>query len=72
HERLHHPIAIDDEMLSRTVSIGVAAGIPGDESTSDLLRRVDQATRSAKAAGGNNVATFRPEMSTIDTIRNDI
>lgn len=72
HGRVHQQIPIDGEMLSRTVSIGVAAGLPGDETTSDLLRRVDQATRSAKASGGNNVATFRPEMSTTDMIRNDI
>ncbi|ETB45434.1 EAL domain-containing protein [Mycobacterium avium subsp. hominissuis] len=72
HGLLHQQVEIDHEMLSRTVSIGVAAGAPGDETTSDLLRRVDQATRSAKSSGGNNVATFRPEMSTTDTIRNDI
>lgn len=72
YDRVHLPIRIDGEMLSRTVSIGVASGLPGDETTSDLLRRVDQATRSAKASGGNNVTTFRPEMSTTDMIRNDI
>ncbi|AOS92526.1 putative bifunctional diguanylate cyclase/phosphodiesterase [Mycobacterium intracellulare] len=72
HGRVHRQIAIDGEMLSRTVSLGVATGLPGQESTSDLLRRVDQATRSAKSSGGNKVATFSPEMSTTDTIRNDI
>jgi EAL domain-containing protein (putative c-di-GMP-specific phosphodiesterase class I) len=50
----------------------VAAGLPGHDSTSDLLRRVDQATRSAKGSGGNKVATFSPEMSRTNTIRNDI
>lgn len=72
HNRVHRQVAIDGEMLSRTVSIGVAASMPGHESTSDLLRRVDQATRSAKGSGGNKVATFSPEMSTTDMIRNDI
>lgn len=72
HTRVHQQVAIDGEMLSRTVSIGVAAGIPGRESTSDLLRRVDQATRSAKSSGGNKVTTFNPEMSTTDMISNDI
>lgn len=72
HERVHRQVAIGDEMLSRTVSIGVATGLPGDETTSDLLRRVDQATRSAKGSGGNTVATFNPEMSTTDLLRNDI
>lgn len=72
HGRVHRQIAIDGEMLSRTVSLGVATGLPGQDSTSDLLRRVDQATRSAKGSGGNKVATFSPEMSTTDMIRNDI
>ncbi|WP_136245047.1 putative bifunctional diguanylate cyclase/phosphodiesterase [Mycobacterium intracellulare] len=72
HTRVHRQVAIDGEILSRTVSIGVAAGIPGRESTSDLLRRVDQATRSAKSSGGNKVTTFNPEMSTTDMISNDI
>ncbi len=72
HGRVHRQIAIDGEMLSRTVSLGVATGLPGHDSTSDLLRRVDQATRSAKGSGGDKVATFSPVMSTTDMIRNDI
>ncbi|OBB97845.1 bifunctional diguanylate cyclase/phosphodiesterase [Mycobacterium sp. 852002-40037_SCH5390672] len=72
HGRVHRQIAIDGEMISRTVSLGVATGLPGHESTSDLLRRVDQATRSAKGSGGDKVATFSPVMSTTDMIRNDI
>ncbi len=72
HDRVHKQVVIDGEMLTRTVSIGVAAGLPGRDSTSDLLRRVDQATRSAKSFGGNKVATFSPEMSQTNKIRNDI
>ncbi len=72
YRRVHRQVAIDGEMLSRTVSIGFAAGRPGHESTSDLLRRVDLATRSAKSSGGNKIATFSPEMSTREMIRNDI
>jgi diguanylate cyclase (GGDEF)-like protein len=72
HSRVHKQVGVDGEMLTRTVSIGVAAGLPGHDSTSDLLRRVDQATRSAKGSGGNKVATFSPEMSRTNTIRNDI
>lgn len=72
HGRVHRQVEIDGEMLSRTVSLGVATALPGHESTSDLLRRVDQATRSAKSSGGNKVATFSPEMSTTEMIRNDI
>jgi diguanylate cyclase (GGDEF)-like protein len=72
HDRVQTQVVIDGEMLTRTVSIGVAAGVPGRDSTSDLLRRVDQATRSAKSTGGSKVATFSPEMSRTNRIRNDI
>lgn len=72
HGRVQRQVMIDGELLSRTVSIGVAEGVPGIDTTSDLLRRVDQATRSAKSAGGSRVITFSPEMSTTDMIRNDI
>jgi diguanylate cyclase (GGDEF)-like protein len=72
HNRVQTQVVIDGEMLTRTVSIGVAAGLPGRDSTSDLLRRVDQATRSAKSSGGSKVVTFSPEMSRTNRIRNDI
>src|SRR6202035_1018952 len=55
HTRVHKQVGVDGEMLTRTVSIGVASGLPGHDSTSDLLRSVDQATRSAKGSGGNKV-----------------
>lgn len=63
---------IDDELLTRTVSIGVTSALPGQDSTSDLLRRVDQALRSAKSSGGDRVVTFSPEMLRTNMIRNDI
>lgn len=72
HDRVRKQVVIDGEMLARTVSIGVASGLPGQHSTSDLLRRVDQALRSAKSSGGDKVATFSPEMSRTNMIRNDI
>jgi len=72
HDRVHKQLVIDGEMLTRTASIGVAAGIPGSDTTSDLLRRVDQATRSAKSSGGNQVATFSPTMSRANVIRDNI
>ncbi len=70
--QVHKQVVIDGEKLTRTVSIGVATGIPGHESTSDFLRRADQATRSAKGSGGAKVAAFSPEMAAKETIRNDI
>ncbi|MBL3261686.1 diguanylate cyclase, partial [Klebsiella pneumoniae] len=36
---LRERVSIDGEMLTRTVSIGVAQGVPGRDTTSDLLRR---------------------------------
>jgi diguanylate cyclase len=71
-DRVHKRVVIDGETLTRTVSIGVAEGLPGRDSTADLLRRVDQAARSAKVSGGNTIATFSPDMSRTNTIRNDI
>ena len=71
-DRVHQQVVIDGEMLARTVSIGVATGVPGNDSTSDLLRRADQATRSAKSSGGAKIAVFNPEMAARETVRNDI
>jgi diguanylate cyclase (GGDEF)-like protein len=65
-------VAIDGEMLMRTVSIGVALGVPGHDTTSDLLRRADQALLTAKNSGGNTVAVFSDDMSLDSAFRNDI
>ena len=65
-------VAIDGEMLTRTVSIGVALGAPGHDTTSDLLRRADQAVLTAKNSGGNKVAVFSDDMSLESEFRNDI
>jgi diguanylate cyclase (GGDEF)-like protein len=69
---LSERVAIDGEMLTRTVSIGVALGVPGRDATSDLLRRADQAVLTAKNSGGNRVAVFSDDMSLENEFRNDI
>jgi diguanylate cyclase (GGDEF)-like protein len=69
---LHKQVAIDGELLARTVSIGVAAGEPGRDSASDLLRRADEATAAAKSSGGSRVAPYNREMSRRYAIRDDI
>ncbi|MDA4110279.1 hypothetical protein MHOL44478_23905 [Mycobacterium holsaticum DSM 44478] len=69
---LHERVAVDGEMLTRTVSVGVAVGIPGRDSTSDLLGRADQAVLNAKSSGGNQVAVFSDEMVLDSEFRNDI
>ncbi|WP_448508612.1 putative bifunctional diguanylate cyclase/phosphodiesterase [Mycolicibacterium thermoresistibile] len=70
--RLQERVAVDGEMLTRTASIGVAQGVPGRDTTSDLLRRADQAVLTAKGAGGNQVALFTDDMALEAEFRNDI
>jgi diguanylate cyclase (GGDEF)-like protein len=69
---LRERVAIDGEMLTRTVSIGVALGVPGRDTTKELLRRADQALMTAKAEGGNRVAAATEEMALESEFRNDI
>jgi diguanylate cyclase (GGDEF)-like protein len=71
-QRVHQQVAVDGETITRTVSIGVAVGVPGSDDASDLLRRGDQAVVSAKSVGGNTVAAFDPEMAEKYAIRTDI
>jgi diguanylate cyclase (GGDEF)-like protein len=71
-QRVHQQVAVDGETITRTVSIGVAVGVPGSDDASDLLRRGDQAVVSAKSVGGNTVAAFNPEMAEKYAIRTDI
>ncbi|MGB2920178.1 MAG: EAL domain-containing protein, partial [Mycobacterium sp.] len=69
---LRERVSIDGEMLTRTVSIGVALGIPGQDTTSDLLRRADQAVLTAKSSGGNTISVFTDDISMENEFRNDI
>jgi diguanylate cyclase (GGDEF)-like protein len=69
---LRERVTVDGEVFTRTASIGVAAGIPGSDTTTDLLRRADRAMLVAKAAGGNHVAVFSDAMSPKSEYRNDI
>jgi EAL domain-containing protein (putative c-di-GMP-specific phosphodiesterase class I) len=69
---LRERVAIDGEMLTRTVSVGVALGVPGRDTTSDLLRRADQAVLTAKSSGGNKIAVFSDDMSLKSELRNDV
>ncbi|BBZ30138.1 bifunctional diguanylate cyclase/phosphodiesterase [Mycolicibacterium madagascariense] len=70
---LHSPEVIAGETLMRTVSIGVAAGEPGSGvSSSDLLRRADQALLTAKKGGGNNAAAFSVDLERAFDLRHDV
>jgi diguanylate cyclase (GGDEF)-like protein len=65
-------VLIGAELVSRTISIGVAVGIPGHDSASGLLRQADQAALMVKRAGGNQVAVFTEDMSLKGAFQNDI
>jgi diguanylate cyclase (GGDEF)-like protein len=72
HSMLVQRVMLGSEMLARTVSIGVAVGTPGLDTTSDLLRKADQAVLTAKNSGGNRVSVFSDDMSLTSELRNDI
>lgn len=69
---LSQRVPIDGEMVTRSVSIGVALGVPGRDSTSDLLRRADQAVLTAKNTGGNQVTVYSDAIALESEFRNDI
>jgi diguanylate cyclase (GGDEF)-like protein len=69
---LHQHVVIDGETITRTVSIGVAAGLPGRDTTSDLLRRADQAALSAKSDGGSKVVVLSRELSAQQDLQSDV
>ncbi|CAJ1585953.1 putative bifunctional diguanylate cyclase/phosphodiesterase [[Mycobacterium] wendilense] len=72
HAALSERVAVDGETLTRTVSVGVAVGNPGEQSVSDLLRRADQAVLEAKDTGGNAVSVFTEDMAMRTALRNDV
>jgi EAL domain-containing protein (putative c-di-GMP-specific phosphodiesterase class I) len=53
---LRDRLAISGHTVTRTVSIGVAVGVPGRDDSTDLLHRADEAVLVAKRGGGNQVA----------------
>jgi diguanylate cyclase len=52
------PVCIGGDLVTRTLSIGVAVGMPGVDAGDDLLQRADQAALAVKRKGGNAVAVF--------------
>ncbi|MGO9068438.1 bifunctional diguanylate cyclase/phosphodiesterase, partial [Mycobacterium sp.] len=69
---LRDRMTLAGHMITRTVSVGVAVGMPGRDNTSDLLHRADEAVLTAKRAGGNNVAVASDDMSLQRLFRKDI
>ena len=69
---LRERLAIGGHMITRTVSIGLAVGVPGRDNSADLLRRADEAVLTAKRGGGNQIAVSTDDMSLKNAFRNDI
>lgn len=65
-------VAVGGENVTRSVSIGVAVGIPGDTTVADLLRQADQAVLAAKTSGGDAIAVFTEQMRSEAELRDDI
>jgi diguanylate cyclase (GGDEF)-like protein len=66
------PVSLGDNEVSRTVSVGVAAGRPGDQTVAVLLDQAAQAALAAKAAGGNTIVAFTEQMRIDNDERSDV
>ncbi len=66
------PVRLGANLVSRTVSVGVATGRPGHDSDLGLLARVDQAANAAKAQGGNRIVAFTEQMRIGNDERADV
>lgn len=66
------PVGLGKERISRSASIGIAFGLPGDDSVESVLRQADQAALVAKRAGGHHIALFTEEMRGESEIRSDV
>jgi diguanylate cyclase (GGDEF)-like protein len=64
-------VVISGHTVTRTVSIGVAVGVPGRDDSADLLRRADEAVMAAKRGGGNQVVVS-DDLSLKRLFRNEI
>src|SRR5271156_2584389 len=69
---LRGPLKIGDDVITPSVSIGMAVGRPGRDNAADVLRRADEAALTAKRAGGNQVAVCTNDISRNIVFRNDI
>ncbi len=66
------PVSLGDNEVSRTVSVGVAIGRPGEQTVSKLLAEAGQAAIAAKAAGGNTIVAFTEQMRIDNDERADV
>jgi diguanylate cyclase (GGDEF)-like protein len=66
------PVSLGENEVSRTVSVGVAAGRPGEHTVAVLLAHASQAALAAKAAGGNTIVAFTEQMRVDNDERADV
>jgi diguanylate cyclase (GGDEF)-like protein len=68
---VHDRLTIDKQTITRTVSIGLADGMPGRDDVAELLRRADEAVLESKRAGGDRI-TVASDNSLKQLFRSDI
>lgn len=69
---LRDRVEIQGHTVTRTVSVGVTVGLPGQDSSADLLHRADEAVLTAKRNGGNQTVKSTDDMSLKSLFRKDI
>ncbi|MGH3523493.1 MAG: putative bifunctional diguanylate cyclase/phosphodiesterase, partial [Mycobacterium sp.] len=69
---LRDRVEIQGHTVTRTVSVGVTVGLPGQDSSADLLHRADEAVLTAKRGGGNQAVRSTDDMSLKSLFRKDI
>lgn len=70
--RLTDHVAIGGEILNRTVSIGVATGAPGTDTSLDLLRHADDALQCTKGTGAQRIGVISTDVINRRKVRADI
>jgi len=66
------PIAVGGHPISRSASMGVAIGYPGESTVDELLQHADVALLEAKARGRNTIQPFNEEMRAKVEARSEI
>ncbi|HEU4363441.1 MAG TPA: bifunctional diguanylate cyclase/phosphodiesterase [Mycobacterium sp.] len=69
---LRERVEIQGHTVTRTVSVGVTVGLPGQDGGADLLHRADEAVLTAKRSGGNQAVKSTDDMSLKSLFRKDI
>jgi diguanylate cyclase (GGDEF)-like protein len=65
-------VEIQGHTVTRTVSVGVTVGLPGQDTDADLLHRADEAVLAAKRGGGNQSVLSTDDMALKSLFRKDV